>query len=165
MQMKGLNICGWSQCGAFAQAKQTVSVLSNLFPSKIGMILHEYNTRDEYMTWLEANRESLGAPGHKTSPIVWFEEDKKYLGGRDDTLAWCRRYFSATSTETTKKNADISKYVDDWNPKHDFDYDLVVIGGGSGGLACSKEAQKLGARVAVLDYVKPSPIGALSYIF
>ncbi|XP_048044891.1 thioredoxin reductase 2, tandem duplicate 2 isoform X2 [Megalobrama amblycephala] len=37
-----------------------------------------------------------------------------------------------------------------------FDYDLVVIGGGSGGLACSKEAAQLGHRVAVLDYVEPS---------
>uniref|UniRef100_A0A8C1J3U2 Thioredoxin reductase 2 n=1 Tax=Cyprinus carpio TaxID=7962 RepID=A0A8C1J3U2_CYPCA len=37
-----------------------------------------------------------------------------------------------------------------------FDYDLVVIGGGSGGLACSKEAAQLGQRVAVLDYVEPS---------
>jgi thioredoxin reductase (NADPH) len=36
---------------------------------------------------------------------------------------------------------------------------LIVIGGGSGGLACAKEAQKLGARVAVLDFVKPSPHG------
>jgi len=40
-----------------------------------------------------------------------------------------------------------------------FDYDLVVIGGGSGGLACSKEAAKLGAKVAVFDFVKPSPQG------
>lgn len=41
----------------------------------------------------------------------------------------------------------------------DFDYDLVVIGGGSGGLACAKEAVNLGARVAVFDYVTPSPQG------
>ena len=42
---------------------------------------------------------------------------------------------------------------------HGYDYDLVVIGGGSGGLAASKEASALGAKVAVLDFVKPSPAG------
>lgn len=36
-------------------------------------------------------------------------------------------------------------------------YDLVIIGGGSGGLACSKEARKLGATTAVLDFVTPTP--------
>mmetsp|Transcript_45129 Transcript_45129/g.51842 ORF Transcript_45129/g.51842 Transcript_45129/m.51842 type:complete len:508 (+) Transcript_45129:230-1753(+) len=40
-----------------------------------------------------------------------------------------------------------------------YDYDLIVIGGGSGGLACGKEAAELGAKVALLDYVKPSPAG------
>eukprot|EP00301_Raphidiophrys_heterophryoidea_P027949 c9907_g1_i1.p1 GENE.c9907_g1_i1~~c9907_g1_i1.p1 ORF type:complete len:515 (+),score=153.00 c9907_g1_i1:31-1575(+) len=40
-----------------------------------------------------------------------------------------------------------------------FDFDLVVIGGGSGGLAASKEAAQIGAKVAVLDYVSPSPQG------
>ncbi|MBN3298906.1 TRXR2 reductase, partial [Amia calva] len=40
-----------------------------------------------------------------------------------------------------------------------YDYDLVVIGGGSGGLACSKEAAQFGKKVAVLDYVEPSPKG------
>ncbi|XP_011060402.1 PREDICTED: thioredoxin reductase 2, mitochondrial isoform X1 [Acromyrmex echinatior] len=40
-----------------------------------------------------------------------------------------------------------------------YDYDLLVIGGGSGGLAAAKEAVGLGAKVAVLDYVTPSPIG------
>ncbi|XP_058818169.1 thioredoxin reductase 1, mitochondrial isoform X3 [Topomyia yanbarensis] len=43
--------------------------------------------------------------------------------------------------------------------KENFDYDLVVIGGGSGGLACAKEAVQFGAKVAVLDFVKPSPRG------
>lgn len=42
---------------------------------------------------------------------------------------------------------------------HDYEYDLVVIGGGSGGLAASKEAAGLGAKVAVLDFVKPTPLG------
>uniref|UniRef100_A0A8D3BDJ6 thioredoxin-disulfide reductase (NADPH) n=1 Tax=Scophthalmus maximus TaxID=52904 RepID=A0A8D3BDJ6_SCOMX len=40
-----------------------------------------------------------------------------------------------------------------------YDYDLVVIGGGSGGLACSKEAAQLGQKVAVLDYVEPTVKG------
>ncbi|KAK3083951.1 hypothetical protein FSP39_005938 [Pinctada imbricata] len=38
-------------------------------------------------------------------------------------------------------------------------YDLVVIGGGSGGLACSKEAAQFNKRVAVLDFVQPSTQG------
>jgi len=42
---------------------------------------------------------------------------------------------------------------------HGYDYDLIVIGGGSGGLAASKEAAGRGAKVAVLDYVTPSPQG------
>ncbi|XP_048580758.1 thioredoxin reductase 2, mitochondrial [Nematostella vectensis] len=42
----------------------------------------------------------------------------------------------------------------------DNNYDLVVIGGGSGGLACSKEAASLGKKVAVLDFVAPSPQGS-----
>ncbi|XP_026542168.1 thioredoxin reductase 2, mitochondrial [Notechis scutatus] len=39
------------------------------------------------------------------------------------------------------------------------EYDLLVIGGGSGGLACAKEAAQFGKKVAVLDYVDPSPRG------
>uniref|UniRef100_A0A8B9CCY7 thioredoxin-disulfide reductase (NADPH) n=1 Tax=Anser brachyrhynchus TaxID=132585 RepID=A0A8B9CCY7_9AVES len=39
------------------------------------------------------------------------------------------------------------------------EYDLLVIGGGSGGLACAKEAAQFGRKVAVLDYVEPSPPG------
>ena len=40
-----------------------------------------------------------------------------------------------------------------------YDYDLYVIGGGSGGLAASKEAAELGAKVGLADFVKPSPQG------
>ncbi|XGW15371.1 hypothetical protein V3C99_001116 [Haemonchus contortus] len=40
-----------------------------------------------------------------------------------------------------------------------LDYDLVVIGGGSGGLSCSKAAREYGARVALVDGVVPSPHG------
>lgn len=47
------------------------------------------------------------------------------------------------------------------NPfKHGHEYDLIVIGGGSGGLACAQEAAKLGAHVALCDYVTPTPKGS-----
>lgn len=39
------------------------------------------------------------------------------------------------------------------------DVDLAIIGGGSGGLALSREAVRLGASVALFDYVTPSPQG------
>jgi thioredoxin reductase (NADPH) len=42
---------------------------------------------------------------------------------------------------------------------HTYDYDLFVIGGGSGGMAAAKEAASLGAKVALCDFVKPSPQG------
>ncbi|XP_028514031.1 thioredoxin reductase 3 [Exaiptasia diaphana] len=44
-------------------------------------------------------------------------------------------------------------------PSANYDYDLIVVGGGSGGLSCAKEAANLGRKVAVLDFVKPTPIG------
>eukprot|EP00051_Salpingoeca_urceolata_P018007 m.250668 g.250668 ORF g.250668 m.250668 type:complete len:489 (+) comp19100_c0_seq19:3552-5018(+) len=42
----------------------------------------------------------------------------------------------------------------------EYEYDLVVIGGGSGGLAAGQAAARLGKRVAVLDWVEPSPLGS-----
>ncbi|CAM9797151.1 unnamed protein product, partial [Chrysoparadoxa australica] len=41
-----------------------------------------------------------------------------------------------------------------------YEYDLCVFGGGSGGLAAAKQAAHLGAKVALFDYVTPSPQGS-----
>lgn len=156
-KQKRINLVGWKQCGAFLQAKTALSGLQVIFPQKYAVNITEYETRDEYMAWLPTFRDSVGAPNHKTSPIVWFEEGNKYLGGRDDTLAWIRRLL----TTAEEPEAGPVPNVDEWNPDHGYDYDLVVIGGGSGGLAASKEAKLMGAKkVAVLDYVKPSPHGS-----
>mmetsp|Transcript_3750 Transcript_3750/g.3529 ORF Transcript_3750/g.3529 Transcript_3750/m.3529 type:complete len:536 (-) Transcript_3750:112-1719(-) len=43
--------------------------------------------------------------------------------------------------------------------KSPYQFDLFVIGGGSGGLSCAKEAANLGAKVALADFVPPTPIG------
>ncbi len=42
---------------------------------------------------------------------------------------------------------------------HSYDVDIVVIGGGSGGLALAREAADLKAKVALFDFVSPSPQG------
>uniref|UniRef100_A0A1A9ZSF4 Thioredoxin-disulfide reductase n=1 Tax=Glossina pallidipes TaxID=7398 RepID=A0A1A9ZSF4_GLOPL len=49
----------------------------------------------------------------------------------------------------TKNRSDLQSY----------DFDLICIGVGSGGLACAKEAVNLGAKVACLDFVRPTPAG------
>lgn len=41
----------------------------------------------------------------------------------------------------------------------EYDYDLFVIGGGSGGISAAKKASKLGAKVAIADFVNPTPQG------
>lgn len=75
---------------------------------------------------------------------------KNHLGGFDNT-------------QTAQKQGRLEKLLKKSDPKAEaevnYDYDLVVIGGGSGGLACSKAAAGFGAKVAVLDFVKPTPIG------
>lgn len=45
------------------------------------------------------------------------------------------------------------------NKKHDYNWDLFVIGAGSGGLSAAKAASNAGAKVAIADYVKPSVQG------
>ena len=145
-----------------------LSSLAVLFPSKLRVVEHEFATRSEYRAWLieDGFRAKLGnekALNHNSSPFVWMSDSEDlssadkldYLGGHDDTITWCRQ-FCAPSTDTGKK---VTMVEDGYTKDHGYEYDLVVIGGGSGGLAASKEASSLGAKVAVLDFVKKSPAG------
>lgn len=47
------------------------------------------------------------------------------------------------------------------SPDTTLKFDLIVIGGGSGGVACAREAASLGAKVAIIDHVDPSPQGTV----
>lgn len=81
--------------------------------------------------------------GQKTVPNVFI--NGKHLGGCDDTLK-----AHAENQLLNMINEEVSS---------SYEYDLIVIGGGSGGLAAAKEAANLGKKVALLDFVKPSPQG------
>ncbi|XP_069592381.1 thioredoxin reductase 3 [Ranitomeya imitator] len=81
--------------------------------------------------------------GQKTVPSVFVY--KTHVGGCDKTLQ-------------AHKDGTLQKLLG--NDAVTYDYDLIVIGGGSGGLACSKEASSLGKKVMVLDFVVPTPLGA-----
>lgn len=43
--------------------------------------------------------------------------------------------------------------------KNEYDFDIFIIGGGSGGIAAAKLAASLGKKVGLADFVKPSPQG------
>ena len=65
---------------------------------------------------------------------------------------------ASSSVDTTTKMPPVENTAVVEEPRK-YDYDLIVVGGGSGGLAASKRAADLGAKVAVFDFVKPTPIG------
>lgn len=71
-------------------------------------------------------------------------------------MTWSRQLLSPRGGASSSTSTMLP---DEYQPKHSYNYDLIVIGGGSGGMAAAKEAAKLGAKVACLDYVKPSPAG------
>jgi len=152
-----IHCAGFSSCGAFKQAKAALQGMEALYRDEITVEIMEFSTRDEYREWLFANRAEIGAPNHETSPLVWSEKGV-VIGGRDDTVAWCRAAFAPAGVSLP---APVTN-VDSWNPQHEYDYDLLVIGGGSGGLACAKEALAVNPelRVALCDFVKPSPAGS-----
>ena len=61
--------------------------------------------------------------------------------------------------EVMSLDAPMTEYLPVKVRSSPYDYDLFVIGGGSGGLSAAKEAAKLGAKVGLADFVKPTPQG------
>ncbi|XP_063766919.1 thioredoxin reductase 3 isoform X1 [Eleginops maclovinus] len=84
----------------------------------------------------------LEMTGQKSVPNVFI--NKTHVGGCDKTMQ-------------AHKDGSLQQLL--CGESEAYDYDLIVIGGGSGGLACSKEAAALGKKAMVLDYVVPTPKG------
>jgi len=179
-----IHVAGYSSCGFYRRATSVVASLSLLFPNKLQLVEHEFASRDAYRDWLihetkfrdvvgasssagsSSKQGNLRATSHSSSPFCWLgssaectvDEVTEFIGGCDDTLDWCRKFVEPAKSSTSEILAQM--IPDGHSPSHNYDYDLLILGGGSGGLAASKEAASLGAKVAVLDYVKPSPAGS-----
>jgi len=98
--------------------------------------------QDSDIKGAEIQQALIEKTGQKTVPNVFINGN--HIGGCDDTK---NLHKQEKLVPMTKKDS------------HNYDYDIVVIGGGSGGLAASKEAARLGLKVAVCDFVKPTPKG------
>jgi len=169
-------------CGFYKRVTSCLSSLSVLFPNRVKVVEHDFGDRTKFREWLVDGgfrnyfSDSLGKE-HVACPVVWFGKNvlasstdptsnpatpdpadiERYLGGHDATLEWCREFMTPKRGPWNRVEATM---VDDGHvADHSYDYDLVVIGGGSGGMAAAKEAAGLGARVALCDFVKPSPHG------
>ena len=99
-------------------------------------------------------QDALGVvTGQKTVPniSIWGE----YIGG-------CNELTSLYSSGVLKDKL-LKHSVPKFTSSDAFDFELIVIGGGSGGMACAKEAGKFlskgesGNKVLMLDFVEPSP--------
>ena len=140
--------------GFYKRIAGCLGSLSLLFPNRIKVVEHEFPDRGDFRQWLvdDGFRNHFSAEGkqHVSSPVVWFGKSDKeggeekpdptdierYLGGHDAVLDWCRDFVNPSVSMT-----DPITMVDDGHTAdHGYDYDLIVIGGGSGGMAAAKEA-------------------------
>jgi len=171
----------------FAKAKTAALGLQQLRPGQLEVEVVEHASRDAFREWWFKAREDLPsarAKRHTSSPAAWLGAND-FVGGADDTMAWLTSTFLAggSSSRAPRVTHASDERVAPTPPaaggapggagdRGAFDYDLIVIGGGSGGLAASKMAMQLleaegaaveGApkgKVAVLDFVKPSQHGS-----
>lgn len=127
-----------------------------------------YNSSDEekQLVEFETYLNSLKEPADAEKPLEIPEIKKLQVSRASQKViqyltlhtSWPLMYIKGNAVGGLKELKALKQdYLKEW--LRDHTYDLIVIGGGSGGLAAAKEASRLGKKVACLDFVKPSPQG------
>ena len=154
-----LTVSGHATCPLFQKTANVVVALESLHPTRFKARILEFENNAQFQKWLPKQKAKLSPQGqilnnHTTSPLVWRNEHD-FIGGEEEIMTLIRTvYLSAGG-----RPAPVTAAADFNASTKTYDYDLVVIGGGSGGLAAAKAAAELGANVLLADYVKPSPQG------
>lgn len=135
--------------------------MAYLCPSKIEFAETKLPDKDHFKKWLETDKPALGLVGaekHTSSPFCYHStaNGNRFIGGCDALTAFVRSTYLAPASgpQGVPQNEPDGVTADG-----KYDYDLVVVGGGSGGMPVAKAAADLGAKVACMDFVKPSTQG------
>jgi len=154
-----LTIVGWRQLVDFQKCANVAAALEHLYPQRIKAEIVEFENEAQMKAWLpSALAKVRGAPTADRAPstvAAW--ADDAWIGSTDEALAFARSEFGSTARPNPPQ---ARPEATDGPDSAQYAFDLLVIGGGSGGLACAKRAAKHGAKVALLDFVKPSWAGS-----
>eukprot|EP01095_Lingulamoeba_sp_RSL-Kostka_P005724 TRINITY_DN1732_c0_g1_i1.p1 TRINITY_DN1732_c0_g1~~TRINITY_DN1732_c0_g1_i1.p1 ORF type:complete len:239 (+),score=42.69 TRINITY_DN1732_c0_g1_i1:66-782(+) len=83
-----IHIVGYKGCSYFENARK-IGESIGLLSDKYTVDIQQLESSNEYKNWLSENKNSLPNKEHKTSPIVWKDEDE-YIGGFDKFLLYVK---------------------------------------------------------------------------
>ena len=155
-----ITAAGYRGCKSYTKTCTVIVALEHLHPTRFKARMLEFPSKETFEQWLPSQKLKMSQQtqelqGHTESPIVWTEASD-YVGGEDEALDLIRTSYLSSGGRKKSPQAATDFTVDSTT----YDYDLIVIGGGSGGLAAAKTAAELGKTVLLADYVKPSPQGS-----
>lgn len=134
--------------------------MEHLYPDKLTAEILEFADEPSLKKWIISDLQVLlkNASIKSDRNVYTWVDDSRFLGGVDEALSFSRTFLGSPSSSSLVPSSPWCKPDLD-QPNESYQYDVVAIGGGSGGIAFSKRAARLGANVAMLDFVKPSPYG------
>ena len=133
-----IHVAGAADDFSFQKAATIIVALQHLYPEKVKARIVELQSARDFANWLSAKKDSaenspfvthLQSP-RATEALVW-TADGTYIGNVDGLTAYVGQISTASKGLPWSDLLTLSS-------AENYDYDLIVIGGGSGGLACAK---------------------------